>query len=297
MGYQKSPFNYTGNKFKQLPQLMRIFPQNINCFVDLFTGGGDVVTNVAAKSKIALDINKQVIEIMQEFQRLPIEDILAFMDKRIEEFELTKTNKEGYLKYRELYNNGTLATPLDLYTLSKFSFNNLMRFNEKLEMNAAFGANRSSFNPQQRKNTILFHKYIQDVDLRVMDFRDFDVSALQGNDFVYADPPYLISAAVYNTGAKQAGQRWEENDECDLLAFLSKINEQGVKFALSNLIKHKGKINQLLLDWVETNQFNMYDIYSDYSHCVYHVTKSEEPTIEVVITNYENVITEEKFID
>lgn len=40
MEYVKSPLNYTGGKFKLLPQLLEIFPKDINTFVDLFAGGG-----------------------------------------------------------------------------------------------------------------------------------------------------------------------------------------------------------------------------------------------------------------
>lgn len=36
----KSPLNYTGGKFKLLPQILPLFPNEINTFVDLFGGGG-----------------------------------------------------------------------------------------------------------------------------------------------------------------------------------------------------------------------------------------------------------------
>ena len=36
--YVKSPLNYTGGKHKLLPQILPLFPEEINTFVDLFTG-------------------------------------------------------------------------------------------------------------------------------------------------------------------------------------------------------------------------------------------------------------------
>jgi site-specific DNA-adenine methylase len=36
----KSPLNYIGGKYKILSQIISFFPEDINCFVDLFTGGG-----------------------------------------------------------------------------------------------------------------------------------------------------------------------------------------------------------------------------------------------------------------
>lgn len=40
MEYVKSPLNYTGGKYKLLPQLLELFPKQVNTFVDLFAGGG-----------------------------------------------------------------------------------------------------------------------------------------------------------------------------------------------------------------------------------------------------------------
>lgn len=39
MEYVKSPLNYTGGKYKLLPQLLELFPKQVNTFVDLFAGG------------------------------------------------------------------------------------------------------------------------------------------------------------------------------------------------------------------------------------------------------------------
>ena len=39
----QSPLNYTGGKFKLLPQILPHFPQDIDCFVDLFCGGGNLI--------------------------------------------------------------------------------------------------------------------------------------------------------------------------------------------------------------------------------------------------------------
>lgn len=36
----KSPLNYVGGKYKLLPQLLPLFPKQINTFYDLFGGGG-----------------------------------------------------------------------------------------------------------------------------------------------------------------------------------------------------------------------------------------------------------------
>ena len=35
----QSPLNYTGGKYKLLPQILPLFPKDIDVFVDLFCGG------------------------------------------------------------------------------------------------------------------------------------------------------------------------------------------------------------------------------------------------------------------
>ena len=55
-------------------------------------------------------------------------------------------------------------------------------------------------------------------------------------DFVYADPPYLIACATYN---EQGG--WGEREERALFDFLDELDKRGVPFALSNVLRSKGR--------------------------------------------------------
>ena len=284
--YIKSPMNYVGNKYKLLKQLHTFFPKSINNFVDLFCGGTDVSINTMAQHKFANDINVNIINIYKAFQDKPIEEILKFIDKRIKEFQLTRSNQEGYIKYRDLYNtNDEYKTPLDLFTLSRFAFNNKISFNTNNEFNASFGWNHSDFNLNQRANTRAMHAAIQNIQFSSKSFRDFDISTFTDpNDFLYVDPPYLISNAIYNDGPKAINSKWEFQDDIDLYNYLDKATEQGLKWAVSNVVSHKGQENEILIDWAE--KYNVYDIFSDYSKAVYNKTKTTDPTIEVLVTNY-----------
>ena len=64
----KSPMNYIGGKYKLLPQIVPLFPEDVNTFVDLFCGGGDVFSNAKAKRVIANDNNYHVIDIFKWFK-------------------------------------------------------------------------------------------------------------------------------------------------------------------------------------------------------------------------------------
>lgn len=286
--YVKSPLNYVGNKYKQLPQLIKIFPNEINNFIDLFCGGCDVAQNMIFRAKhvYANDINKNVIDILTELQNKNIEEILSFVDMRIKHFNLSRTNKEGYLEYRKLYNNGTLSAPLDLFTLARFSFNNNMRFNSKGEFNSAFGANRSDFNPVQRANTVKLHNNLQKITLSNKSFTNFDLTPFGVNDFIYVDPPYLIADCYYNIGAEEATQRWEQKDDLNLFAYLTAANEKGIHWAMSNFTHNKGIVNEKLIEWIEDNHWNVHDVNSDYHNCVHCKIQTDEPVVEVIITNY-----------
>lgn len=283
----KSPINYTGNKYKQLAQLQQIFLKNINNFIDLFCGGTDVVINTQAVHKYANDINQPLIEIYKEFQTKNIDDILSFIDKRIKQFQLTRYNFDGYIEYRELYNNNSIYhTPLDLFVLSRFSFNNKITFNNNKEYNASFGYNHSDFNLTQRANLKAMHKALQNITFTSLNFRDFKLSTyINDNDFLYVDPPYLISAAQYNTRSKIMNERWTQQDDLDLYEYLDIANSQGLKWAMSNVLSHQGIENVSLIEWAE--KYNIYDINANYSHCIYNKKQHFEPTLEVVITNYD----------
>lgn len=285
--YIKSPMNYVGNKYKYLSQLHAFFPKNINNFIDLFCGGTDVSINTPALNKYANDINSNIIEIYKTFQEKSIDEILGYIDHRIKEFKLTRQNSEGYLKYRDLYNtNKDYHTPLDLFILSRFSFNNKISFNIDGDYNSSFGWNHSDFNLNQRANTRAMHAAIQNINFSIGSFKEFDISKFtNSNDFLYLDPPYLISDAQYNSGSRLINERWELQDDLDLYDYLDKANEQGLKWALSNVVSHKGQENVALIEWAE--KYHVYDIYTNYSQAVYNKTKTNDPTIEVIVTNYE----------
>ena len=57
----ESPLNYTGGKYKLLPQILPYFPKNIDRFVDIFCGGCNVGCNVKANSIVFNDNNIMII--------------------------------------------------------------------------------------------------------------------------------------------------------------------------------------------------------------------------------------------
>ena len=151
----KSPLNYTGGKYKLLPQILPLFPNNINTFVDLFAGGCNVGINVKANSIICNDIEEVVVDLMNSWKQLTSEEALHILKETINTYNLSKTNEEGYKKIRSEYNNGNKSWNM-FYAMLTNSFNYSIRFNDKGEYNIAFGRNRSSFNSTLEGNFVKF---------------------------------------------------------------------------------------------------------------------------------------------
>ena len=70
--------------------------------------------------------------------------------------------------------------------------------------------------------------------------------------------------------------------ETILLNLLDKLNSQGIKFALSNVLRHKGKENTNLIKW--SKKYNIYHLNYDYSNSSHNTISGISD--EVLITNY-----------
>ena len=279
--YIKSPLNYIGGKYKLLPQLMPLLPKNINTFVDLFCGGGNVGINANCTKLIFNDINTILVDMFKSFASMKLEDLLLQIDETIAKWNLSMTNEESFIAFREHYNK--TRNPIDLYVLSCFSFNYQFRFNNDHEYNNPFGRNRSHYSDTMKANLIRFMQKIKSAsaDFISYDFTKFPINSLKTNDFVYCDPPYLITTGSYNDG-NRGFKNWTEESDKALYSLLDTLNEKGINFALSNVFTHKGEYNNILIDWAQ--KYNVHHLQKDYSNSCYNTNRSGSD--EVLITNY-----------
>lgn len=284
--------NYIGGKYKLLPQILPLFPKKICVFIDLFCGGANVGMNVKSKKVVFNDNLSYLIDLYRAFQTIPKAEILQHIENRISDLALSMTNEEGYLALRNLYNNQ--RNPLDLFVLIAYSFNHQIRFNNSHLFNNPFGRDRSSFNNRMRNNLIDFldKLAVSDVSFSCGSFDGFDLSELTEEDFLYCDPPYLITTGTYNDG-KRGFSGWNEGEERKLLSLLKTVDENGLRFALSNVLIHKGKTNDILIEWVNENKYNVFHLNKDYSNSNYHtIDRGKTASDEVLITNYEPEISQ-----
>ncbi len=282
----RSPMNYIGGKFKLLPQLLRYFPTEISTFVDLFCGGCNVGANVKADHVVFNDNLTYLIDLYRELKENSVSEVLSHVKSRIVEFGLSLTNAEGYSKLRELYN--TRRRPLDLFVLAAYSFNHQIRYNSAHQFNNPFGKERSSFNPTMEKNLVAFVGRLHEIscEFRSENFDKVDLSELDSKALVYCDPPYLITTGTYNDG-KRGFTGWDLQEEKTLLALLDGLNARGVRFALSNVVRHKGKENRILMGWIAMNGYNMIHLSKNYANSSYHtMDRGLNSSDEVLVTNY-----------
>lgn len=299
--YRKSCLNYTGGKHKLLKQITPYFPDEVNKFIDLFSGGANIAINVEAKEKIyCIDNQEEVIRLFNTLKILSTEEVISTIENIISKFNLTNTslhgyhhyncesasglsvyNKENYKKLRDYYNNkveNNSYYDLVFFVLTIFGFNNQIRFNKSGGYNIPVG--KRDFNEKIKANLVGFLDVIKinDIIFKCEDFRNMSVELSKG-DFLYADPPYLISTATYN---EQDG--WTETEEKDLLDLLDELNANGVRFALSNVLEHKGKENLILKNWAAKYYINYLDY--NYRNSNYQIKEKTLKTSEVLITNY-----------
>lgn len=299
-----SPLNYTGGKYRLLPQILPYFPRNIDQMADLFCGGCNVGLNVFCGKVLFNDSDENLIGLLKTFQSLSREAVHGRILGIIEEYGLSMSssygyeyygcdssgglasyNKENYRKLREAFNHRRVKDEeyyLMLYVLIVFSFNNQLRFNQKGEYNLPVGKRDYNQKLQQKLMAFIDRLHSGDYTFVNRDFREISLDGFTKDSFFYVDPPYLITCATYN---EQGG--WTSQDEKDLLAYLEEADRRGIRFALSNVLESKGRKNEILEDWVrEHPRFRVISLDYGYGNSSYHGKNKESRTREVLVVNF-----------
>ncbi len=298
-----SPLNYTGGKARLLPQIRQYFPLRLDCFVDLFCGGGTVGANTVARRHCYNDTCAPVVGLLERMARMDADDFLAQCEAIIRQYGLSDTSTRGYASYdcnganglaawnrepflrlRADFNALTLrddAWYVRFFVLVAFSFNNQIRFNRQGEFNLPVGKRDLNAAMRQKVRAFMHQLAKQQSTFRCGGFERFDFSGLTTDSLVYCDPPYLITTATYTEGGG-----WTEMDELTLLRTLDELNARGLRFALSNVLRHKGRTNEILTDWVARRGYHVHHLVYSYGNANYQTSSSKGDSDEVLIVNY-----------
>lgn len=299
LSINRSPLFYVGDKYKLMEQLLSLFPSKVNNFYEPFVGGGTVFLNVNAKQYFLNEIDEHLVNIHQFLisQAQQKENFFSKVENIIKRYQLScsykedivpqylkekhkktyyaKFNKLGYNELRLQVNKEDKFSPLFLYVLLIYGFNRMLRFNSGGKFNLPVGNvdfNRNVVNALHSYFDYVVHKQIS---LTAYDFRIFlDDKEFKKNDFVYFDPPYLITSSEYN-------KKWDVSSEQALYNLIDNLDSKGVKFALSNVTHYKGIKNNILIKWMKKYKVNK--IKSNYIN--YH-NNGLKDVRELLITNY-----------
>ena len=295
----RSPLFYVGDKYKLVPQLLKLFPKNIDTYVEAFYGGGSSQLQVNAKQYFLNDIDSYVIK-LHEFLFSYVDNRELFF-KRI--FSLIKKyglscsylgieapqelkrkykktyysvyNKKAYSVIKKEFNDNGCKDMMLLYVLLIYGFNHMIRFNSQGEFNLPVGnvdfnknvydAINNYFDLQKNRTITFFNE----------DFEKFLSSIKIGEGtFLYFDPPYLISMSEYN-------KFWNEEEEQRLYDVIDSVAKKGCKFGITNLLKHKGKTNKIFDAW--SKKYKIEIIKSNYIS--FNDNTIKEDSVELYVHN------------
>ena len=252
-----SPLNYIGGKFEVLDLIKNNLPKRIDTFYDLFGGGGTVSLNINSKKVVYNDINWVVRDLLEKITHDDFLQTYNYIEKTIKKYNLEKKNKESYNNFRNKYNSVEKGSrnPLDLYLLICYGFEHQIRFNNKMEFNNPCG--NSGYNQEMLEKLVSYSNKSKKMNIvfKSMDYKKL-LPDIEKNDFVYCDPPYLISCGAYNDG-KRGFNGWDEKQEQELLDFLDLLNSKGIKFMLSNMRDRNQKSNTPLAKWIKANNYRV----------------------------------------
>lgn len=284
--YLESPIFYMGNKYKLLKQLIPLFPKECNTFLDLFGGSGVVSMNYKGKYKtIYNEFNENIVNLVKMFQDNSFEDLDNYFNSKIEEYNIVCTGKDfrnhlelqkGYYDFREYYNKSINKDVRDLYLLICYSMNHLIRFNKKNEFNASCGSTQRYI----REKVMNMINNFDEVEVMNKNCFDIDFSQFKKGDFIYCDPPYLNTEAVYNE--KRVFGGWSIDDDYKLFNILEELDKRDIKWGLSNVYVNRGKRNGHLIKWCLDNNWYVYHLNRNYNP----FSRGNSNNDEVYICNY-----------
>lgn len=293
----KSPIYYTGNKYTLIPMLLKFFPKDRKYFIDAFGGSGIVALNAKLNADFESVQYNEIEPIHFNLFKLLTNGTID--RKQIEKIwkEYPIYNKDDFYNFRD-----NVLNPLGwddykfklIYYLSYYSFCNIIRFNKKNLINIPSGGMdiKSTASPgpgaiPETKRTGVTEKKLDErfafdkpYNIKIDKYTNgsYEDIVIENPEetFVYFDPPYANTGATYNDG-------WNLEDDHKLFAWLDKLTAKGVKWGMSNVLAHRGKLNDHIRDWYTENNYNVEQFEKTYQLA----REGKTETVEIYVYNYE----------
>ena len=221
----------------------------------MFGGSGTVSVNMTDKFRRITynELDPNIYEIVKFFKNTDPDQLCEAYEFYVNYWNLGKTREEEYYKFRENYRENPHI--FKLFVLSKHSFSSLIRFNN--------GVFNMPWGRRGGPSTVLFRtirKYnelLQGIKLSNKCYQDYLKYCFdKGEEYCdrsifYFDPPY------YASGANVYAPPWSKVEEKAFIKTLDSLNERGIKFVLSNTLRHRNKKNPYLKRFIKQNNFTV----------------------------------------
>ena len=228
------PFlKWVGGKRQLMPEIRRMLPKGVanHPYYEPFIGGGALFFELQPKRAIINDYNEELINVYTVIRDNP--------NELIEDLKRHKNTAEYFYEIRAidrqpLFSNLTkIERASRIIYLNKTCYNGLYRVNNAGEFNSPFGKYK---NPNIVNEPVIkaVSKYLNSPQIQISN-GDYELILrdIPTNSFVYLDPPYYpISESSNFTGYVQGG--WDEGDQLRLRDVCDRLNDNGIKFLLSN---------------------------------------------------------------
>jgi len=219
---------WTGSKRKQAPEIVDMFPKEIDTYYECFLGGGSVLhellnriysNEIKCNKIICCDINPDLIGIWNMLKNNRQELFDSYVEQYNEVIRLkneakARTDDEaeitkhmGTLYYANRDKMNSLPPGCDeriklFYWITRTCFNGLIRYNPKGKFNASYHvAGRDGITPSELQNVFdAWGKVIDNVDIefKCISYEQVITNAKDG-DVIYMDPPYEKITGIYIT--------------------------------------------------------------------------------------------------
>ena len=277
MNKMKPFVKWAGGKRQILPKIEELMPEEYNCYFEPFVGGGALLFDIAPKSAVINDVNRELLFI---YKCLKDKELYGLMVGELEKHQKNHS-EDYYLKVRaedrkprfELQPEWKRAART-IY-LNKACFNGLYRVNSHGYFNVPSGK-KEKVNAYEKENLDAIFEYFTNNNIEILcdDFVEACRTAKEG-DFVYFDPPY-DNYEDKDTFTAYSKFDFNKDDQRRLAECFKDLTNRGVKCMLSN---HNTKyINELY------DGFNIRVIKARRN--INANGQGRQPVEEVIITNY-----------
>lgn len=293
MNYNKSPFNWVGNKFKHIEAINSIIRgEKFNKVIDVFLGSGNVLLNLDVESKTFIGNDK--IKLLPKIYETLINNEYIYVLSDIEDI-LNKFNrfstKDSYYTFRDYWNEKYLSNDfnkdfiMETILLLKMCSNSMVRFNPKQGyFNQGFRGlgKKNEFFTETMKNLCVNELNNLTNTLKTNNYKfinkDFleikDIIKKGENNLIILDPPYILRKDMYDTD-------WTEKHDLELFDLLENTKSKYIYF---NYLERDGVINTDLLDFINKNKLKYIEI-NDKTLSGQGRSENIKTVKEVIVTN------------